>query len=164
MTGNDIKNYLELYLTTTVDSDKVVLIINECLNIIGDLALNYEVIEVTPGENGWGKLPEDTTAVVSVEQNGKPYDNWTTRGLSIKLGSLGVYDVVLRRMIPQIEELADEIKIHPLFKSPIIAYTRGMWKVIENEDSQDGHRLLEQFKEEALKAYNILKNVRERGV
>ncbi len=164
MTGNDIKEHLELYLSTTVDSEKVVLIINECLALIGDLVLCYDEIELSPGDGGWDQLPENTTAVVSVTLDGKAYDNWTSRGTSIHFGELGVFNAVIRRMANEIKSLNDSIDIHPLFKPALIFYTRGIWKIIEDDTSQDGHRLLEQFKEESLKAYNIIKRIRDRGV
>lgn len=164
MTGTEVKEHVDLYLSTDVEDNKVLMLINESLNMIGDLALNdQEVTITTNGDAEWKSLPPDTTNVKSAYKGSDVVNDWFVRGTKIHFQSPGTYHVVIRQMVPEITDLSDEIMIHPLFKMAILSYVRGMFKVIDDDESRDGQALLAQFKEESLKAFNLLERIRDRG-
>ena len=165
MKGTDVKEHAELYLNTTLDESKVLMLINECLNMIGDLALNDQEVTITTSNAGeWKALPFDTTNVKAVYEGTSAVDDWYVRGMRIRFQRPGTYQVVIRQMIPEIESLSDEIQVHPLFKMAILSYVRGMLKMIDDDESRDGQALLAQFKEESLKAFSLLERIRNRAI
>ena len=165
MKGTDVKEHAELYLNTTVEDSAVLMLINESLNMIGDLALNDQEVVITTSVGGeWKPLPDDTTNVKAVYSGNDAVDDWYVRGMRIRFQRPGTYQVVIRQMIPEIESLSDEIQVHPLFKMAILSYVRGMLKMIDDDQSADGQALLAQFKEESIKAFNLLERIRNRGI
>lgn len=163
MTGLEAKKLLDTYLSVDAEPELVLTIINEALNLIGDLALHVEEYSIDFGElTGWVDLPSNTTSIQSVSMNDQQIQNYEIRGMKISFENPGTYDVVIRTLLPELVKLEDEIEIHPIFNSAIIAYLRGFYKMMEDDASQDGMRLLAEFKEECLKSHNTLDRIRNR--
>ena len=79
MKGTDVKEHAELYLNTTLEDSAVLMLINESLNMIGDLALNdQEVMITTSVEGEWKPLPDDTTNVKAVYSGNNAVDDCTS--------------------------------------------------------------------------------------
>ena len=53
MKGTDVKEH-GLYLNTTLEDSAVLMLINESLNMIGDLALNDQEVTITTSVEGNG--------------------------------------------------------------------------------------------------------------
>lgn len=161
-TGNDIKVASELYTGASLEPEEILLIINESLDTIGDLALyDTEVSVVAEGKNEWCSLPEDTTAILYVEDmTGQNYNGWTTNGTKIKFQDVGEYLAGVRRMVPKISSLDDNILIHPLFRKAILAYTRGFIKLMDDDQSSDGMAQMQEFVNIVGVANKTLKDIR----
>lgn len=162
-TGNDIKVAAELYTGASLEPEEVILIINEALDTIGDLALHdTEVSVVAEEKNKWCNLPEDTTAILCVsDKAGQNYNGWTTNGTKIKFEDVGEYLVGMRRMVPKISTLDDKIVIHPLFRKAILAYTRGFIKLMDDDQSSDGMAQMQEFVNVVGVANKTLKDIRK---
>lgn len=165
--GSDVKLAAEVYLNTDdLEDSHVLLFINEALDLIGDLALHVqEVTFTTTSANQWCDLPEDTTSIQSVtNSSGKIVDDYKVQGMKVQFADPGVYTMVVRRMVPKVNNLNEPIVIHPLFNAAIISYVRGMLKKRDHDESQDGNSLVGQFWQECAKAHGILLKIRSRGV
>jgi len=163
MTGLEAKRHLDVYVGVDSEEDLVLLIVNEALNLIGDLAFHTEEHSLfSRVESEWLDLPENTTNIQSVSMDGQQIQNYEIRGLKIRFENSGTYDVVIRTLPPKLEDLEDEIEVHPVFNSAIIAYLRGFYKMMDDDTSQDGARLLAEFKEECIKSFNTLERIRNR--
>lgn len=163
-TGEHVKRAAELYVGAEMDSEEdAILIINEALETIGDLALNSEDYPVIAENAEWNELPKDTTAINYVlDSDGKIYQEWTSDSTRIKFTKPGSYIVNLRRMVPQITSLDEEIQIHPLFHKPIIAYVRGFMKLMDDDQSADGQAQMQDFANSVGLAHQTLSNIRKR--
>lgn len=161
-TGEYIKRSAELYVGAELDNDDAIIIINEALETIGDLALHIENYNINAEGTDWCELPSDTTAINYITKGGAIYSEWSSDGTRIKFADAGTYLVNLRRMVPQITTLGDEIQIHPLFHKSITAYVRGFMKLMDDDQSADGQAQMQEFTNGVGLAHEILKNVRKR--
>lgn len=155
----EIKELAELYIPgLEIDDGEAVSVINEALSILGDLGLVYGKITVEAEKGKWFYLPEDATVVsVVTKADDAPYMHWKIRGRAIMFEDSGTYVIHARRIPPPIQNILDEPEIHPMYQQCIVTYLRGFFKVRDDDSSEDGHRLLGKFEEEALRAFNALR-------
>lgn len=161
--GEYIKRAAELYVGATIEEPNAILIVNEALEKIGDFALNHVEHSVTAENSDWYDLPNDTTAILFVtDALGILYNQWSSRGTKICFEEAGTYKVHIRKMVDRINSLEEEIKIHPLFHQPIIAYVRGFLKLMDEDTSTDGKEQIQLFENGVALAYQMLSNIRKR--
>ena len=166
MTGDYVKQSAELYVGSDLDPADALMIINEATETIGDLALNYNEIDIViaGGGNSWVSFPSDTTAIIIVyDEFGEIYELWSSRGTKVKIEDAGDYKAIIRQMVPKLTSLANEIQIHPLFNTAIIAYVRGFMKMRDDDSSPDGQAQMQKFTEEVQKAHVMLSAMRKRN-
>ena len=165
MTGDHVKQSAELYVGSDLDPADALLMINEALETIGDLALYYNDLDVVrPAGVSWVSLPANTTAIIVIyDEFGEVYEEWTSRGTKVNIVAPGDYKVVIRQMVPKLTLLANEIQIHPVFNPAIIAYVRGFMKMRDDDSSPDGQAQMQRFTEEVQKAHMILSALRKRN-
>lgn len=166
MTGVQAKEQAELYVGAEIE--EALIIINECLNIIGDAASHFdeEDIPIAAVTNGtWVELPSDTTSIIKVENDsGIPISEWESRGTRLRVLTGGVpdgdYSAIIRRMVPVLADLEEEIDIHPLFNTAIVLYLRSFAKLADDDSSPDGDKQLQMFNAELAKAHGTLEQIR----
>ena len=157
MTGLEIKEAGERYLGITLPEEEVVFIINEALARFGDLGVVHAETEVDAEAGIWYEMPEDLTSILQVRDvEGEIYYGYETRGSRIRFKSTGHYNILARRLPSPIEAITDTPEVHPILHRALVSYVRGWIKVRDDDESQDGHRLLSQSDEEALRHYNML--------
>lgn len=157
MNGDEIRNKAAAYVGKSVDDATALEIINDALDEISDLGLCYANIDVTAEAGKWYDLPDDATAVVQVtDSEGNFVYNWKQLGQRIMFSIPGSYVISARRQPPHIESLSVEPQIHPLYHQAIATYFKAVQKLRVNDESSDGHRLMEQFRSDVQRAYNIL--------
>lgn len=162
MTGQEAKELAELYLGAEIP--EALVIINEALNIIGDMALNHDDVTIPAGSIGsWVSLPSDTTAVIKVvDSNERPSSSWELRGLKLRLNEgEGDHSVVIRRLVTPLQNLSQDIDIHPAFYSSIVFYLRAFSKLADDDTSTDGKEHLALFQSEVQKAHMTLMQIRK---
>lgn len=161
MKGNDLKPLIETYIRAEIEPETLVLMINECLDAIGDQALLHKNIEVILNANEWQNLPNNVTAVIEVtNSNGELYTDWQTLGSLIKVLDSGGYHITARMLTPHISSLDEEIEIHALFNYAILCYLRGISKKADDDMSQDGSEQLQMFLAGVQKAHETLLGMR----
>lgn len=161
--GSYIKRAAELYVGATVSDEDVIMIINEALESIGDNALYTEIVVINAENvNSFYDLPKETTSINYVTKDDKPYSDWTSDGTRIKFANQGSYNVHINRMVPLIDNLDDEVKIHPLFHTAIVAYVRGFLKLMDDDQSQDGLTQMQLFNNGVALAHKTLSELRKR--
>ena len=159
MTGTDIQQSIQRYLGASVAPADVIAVVNECLDAIGDRALIHDTIPLTLVARVWEELP-NVTSIIGVLVNNKPYNKWQTKGTSIRVHDAGDYVVKVRKMADHIDGIGDTVEIHRLFHFSILCYVRGTFKLFDDDESADGHKLIQQFEEETNKAYETLTKIR----
>lgn len=161
MKGSDLKPLVETYVGTNIDSETLILMINECLDAIGDRALLYKEFDMILNAGEYKSLPDNVTAIIEVvTSNRELYTDWQTLGTLIRVLDSGGYYITARMMTPHISSLDEEIEIHSLFNYAIICYLRGISKKIDDDMSQDGTEQLQIFNAEVQKAHETLLSVR----
>lgn len=165
MTGAEIKRLAGLYIPgIEIEDSEAVAVINEALSILGDLGLVYGQITVEAEAGDWLYLPEDATIVsVVLERDNSAYVNWKIRGNRIMFEDSGEFTINARRVPPLLTEILDEPDIHPMYQRCIVNYLRGFFKVKDDDTSQDGHRMLAKFEEDAMRTFNILRRQHSPG-
>lgn len=157
MTVLEIKEAAERYLGITLPEDEVLFIVNEGLARFGDLGVVHAEAEVQAEADVWYEMPEDLTSILQVRgPKGEIYLDYETRGSRIRFRHSGFFTVLARRMPEPVEAITDTPEVHPLLHRALVSYLRGWVKVRDDDESQDGFRLLEQADQEALRHYNTL--------
>lgn len=157
MKGNDLRPLVETYIRAEIEPETLVLMINECLDAIGDRALLYKNVEMILNAGEWQNLPNNVTAIMEVTSSGgELYGDWQTLGSLIKVLDSGGYHLTIRMMPPRISSLDEEIEIHSLFNHAILCYLRGITKKSDDDMSQDGAEQLQMFQAEVQKAHETL--------
>lgn len=152
----------EMYCGVAIADDILLDVVNEALETIGDLAFIDEEIEITAPDDSWVELPETTTKIINVMKGDKTYQQWQTRGYSIKFVEPGTYTVTVQRMPNKVEIITDIPECHILFHKAIVTYLRGFVKLTKDDNNQDGHKLIEQFNSEIGRVAGMIQSNRKR--
>jgi len=163
MTGLQIKAAVELYIDDTLESTNVLTAINEAISIIGDMALVFDKVESDYKANMWYPLPAGCTYVDEVnicDGTNSVYTGYRIKGNEILFGSSNRYIINYRRQPRGIASLNDTPEIHEAYHQPIVTYVKGWVRLVDDEDSNDGLRLMAQWEKDIQRVYNMLKRKR----
>lgn len=162
MTGLEIKKEAEAYIEEFIDDPDALVFINRCLNMIGDMALIYEVVTgEIENPNEWYELPSGLTNVRKVETApGRPYTEYEVADNWIRFRHPGRYTIHYRRLPRPLKGILDTPEIHPVFHSALVTGLIALWKLKDDDENPDGVRHYHEFKEQAMRAYNTLQRSR----
>lgn len=158
MTGNDIKDKVERYTDMTVSDDLILDAINEAISWLGNMNYIIDVITISPeAEKEYG-LPSDLIKILSIEDTEKDfyYENYLIDGNIIRFKDEGNYMIYAQRNPDEIDRMSKELPLHSMLQSCILNYVKGYAKVTIDDTSEDGHRLLQKFEQDSVKAYQTL--------
>ena len=107
-------------------------------------------------------MPDDLISVIKVEDTDgeEYYKGYLIDGKLIRFEDAGKYRVFGERQ-PQVPAGPDEeLALYPLLQYCVLDYVKGFCKVSIDDTSQDGHRLMQKFQQDALKAYQSIRKGR----
>ena len=164
MTPANIKEKVERYLTKDNIENEIILDgIEESISWLGNMGYVINTINEEFEEKLFYTLPKDVLGVIKVEdiEEETYYENWKVDGNLIRFGETGKYRIFLNRNPIFPTGIDEELDIHPLLQYAILDYVKGFCKVTIDDTSEDGHRLMQKFKEDALKAYKMIRRNRD---
>ena len=141
MTGSDILSYVEMRMGVTVDSDKLLVAINEALDRLNDHGLLYGTITVdVTDEDEEYSLPNDFTFVekVFVLDGGDVYlyEGFHYRNGIIYFNDEEKFEIIARKMPKHLTAIGDSFTdLHKMYHQGVKFYVLGWFK--ENDDDQD---------------------------
>lgn len=158
MTGEKLRTEAIRYNGFNITEDDAIAYLNESLRRLGDMGLVYGQIDVSAQAGVGYALPPDLLHVVRVETQGSrlPYDGFRMVADEILFNRNGDFTIYARRMPSPMEFIDEEPDVPVLFHNALLLFLRGMTKLQDDETSQDGHMLVQQFEEEAAKAFRSL--------
>ena len=157
LTGLEIKSLVEKYVDITIDSDDALEVINEAMDKIGDLGLVYGQVTLVAEADTPYRMPADATIVTVILEDGETADGWTFRGGAIRFARAGTYTIIARRNPEHIELIEEELDLHPSYQRSVVTYLRGWFKLKDDDESPDGHRLMQQFRAEVDHTFALLR-------
>jgi len=162
LTGVEIKREAEAYIEEFIDDPDALVFINRVLNMIGDMALIYEVVTGTiEYPYDWYELPPTLTNVRKVETSGGvPFHDYEVVDNWIRFPSPGQYTIHYRRLPKPLTGILDTPEIHPAFHSALVTGLIALWKLKDDDENPDGVRNYHEFKEHAMRVYNTLQRSR----
>lgn len=163
MTGTEIQSYIEARMGTQVESDLVIMAINEAIDMLGDDTLLYDTIEDFNVSNSsqWYSLPPDYTVVKKVtttNDDGKEvlYMKWNYRNGEISFNDEKTYTITARKLSHHISDIADDLGLHRLYDNAIKFYALAWFKENDDDNDQAVTKYYERFNTAAQKAANTL--------
>lgn len=166
MTALEIKRAAEAYVDEIIDDDQAITAINRALAEIGDQADLYSHLDVnlqTPGEEV--DLPSEAISVYMVEsldRYGEPYEDYRQIGHTLFFRDPGRFRIHYRRMPSRLP--ANAINARPdipdIFHEALVTYVAAWWKLQDDDESPDGLRLMDEFKQQVLRISSVLRRRR----
>jgi len=160
MTGTEVKNKVERYINTTCDEDLILDAIEDAINWLGSMGYIIDTVLLEGVEaDEFYELPSDLIKVLKVEKpdDKEYYYDYLIDGDLIRFADDGKYRIFAQKNPSMISAIGDELNMHPMLENCIVTYAKGFIKVTIDDSSQDGHRLLQKFEKDSLKAYLTLK-------
>lgn len=160
MTGEDILDKIKNFVDVNVGEDQVMDGIEEAINWLGVYAYAIDKIDMTGSE---GKkvydLPDNIILIMYVEdiEEEEYYYNYLVTGNEIRFKDDGNYYVVAQVQPEMIENIDDEISLHPMLQNCILTYVKGFVKMANDDESEVSWRYIEKFERDAMRAYEALK-------
>lgn len=166
MTVEELLRSAALYADDDIEQVDALTAVNEALIKIGDMAFVHDettLAGVAPGV--WHPLPSDLTSVVSVKDvRGRDYPRFKVMGAMISFGNPGDYKIRYRRMPKRVTEMSDTPEVPAVFFAALATYLKSWFKLKEDEDSEDGMRLRQEFSIDVQRAYNVMLRGQRRGL
>ena len=163
MTPNEIKAKVERYLNRdTVDIEHINDALEESINWLGHAGYIIDTLIFNAEEKEFYELPDDLISIIKVEDTDEEeyYEGYLIDGKLIRFEDAGKYRVFGERQ-PQVPAGPDEeLTLYPLLQYCVLDYVKGFCKVSIDDTSQDGHRLMQKFQQDAAKAYRSIKSDR----
>lgn len=165
MTGEQIRERVERYVDDSTDDLDALAAINEALAILGDQGLIYETLGFIADAGVWYNLPIDCTYVSHVTRSigantFSSYINYQIEGNSILFSDDGSYIIHYRRNPASLTSLAQSPDVHQSFHQCIVTYCKSWFKLKDDDESQDGLRLAQQWERDIQRVYNALNRKR----
>jgi hypothetical protein len=158
VTGTEVIQAVKDYTGVTLDNDKAIRVINEAMGKVSDRGMVYGYIEITAIAMTWYEMPTEATFLWSVQDSaGYLYVNYQAAGLRIRFKDAGTYGLTSRRQPVPLENIASPLGLHPIFEDCVVTYCRGFAKLEENDESSDGLRLMNDFKQDVILGFNTLR-------
>jgi len=160
MTGTEIQVYIEKRMGITVESDDVLMAINEAIDMLGDMGLLYDTINdiEVADTTEWYNLPPDFTFIEKVlTSKGELYLRWNYRNGQINFSDLNTYQIIARKMGKHLENIADSFTdIHRLYHNSIKFYALAWFKENDDDNDQAAEKYYERFAATAQQATQTL--------
>lgn len=159
MTGRDILEKAERYIGRKPDELVVIDGIQEAINWLGNKGYIIDTINVNATAKQRYDLPSDLIRIIKIEnqKENKYYYNYILDGNRIRFGDDGEYKIFAEKHPFLIENIDKDLNLHSMLEGCVLTYVKGHCKVVLDDTSEDGHRLLKKFKEDAVMAYRTLK-------
>jgi hypothetical protein len=166
LTGNEIKASVDAYVHAPQTASDTLLYINEALDKISDQGLVFATVEINAEAKTWYEFPNDCTSIIEVEVETENADKWNyyrwqLEGNQIRFADAGTYTIYARRQPEHLLDLTLEPAVNRIYHQAIVTYGKGWSKLKENDESMDGHKKMDEFQQDVLKAFNTLR--RKRG-
>ncbi len=161
MTLQEMITAAAAYIDDDIEEEDALIAVNEAQAKLGDMAFVQDQITLPHDASevrAWHELPPSLTRIVRVTQarDGKPYSAYQKSGQMIRFNSPGQYTITYRRMPKPITRLDEEPEVPQVFHGALVTYLRAWVRLKEDEDSQDGLRLIQEFYVDADRAYRTL--------
>ena len=160
MTPNEIQEKVQRYLNRdTVADEQIMDAIEEAINWLSRMGFLIDTIEKEYEGKDFYELPEDLIAIFKVEdvEEETYLRDYKIDGNLIRFAEDGKYRLFAERQPKVPESMNDELEMHDSLQYAVLDYVKGFCKVSIDDTSQDGHRLMQKFQQDALKAYQFLK-------
>jgi hypothetical protein len=158
VTGTEVIQAVKDYTGITLDNATALRVINEALTKVSDRGMVYGFIEIAATAMTWYEMPNDATFLWSVEDSdGYLYVNYQAAGLRIRFKDSDTYGLTSRRQPIAMENLASPLGLHPIFEDCVVTYCRAFAKLSENDESMDGLRLMQEFKQDVILGFNTMR-------
>lgn len=160
MTGNDIKDKADRYTSADITEDTIIDAIQDAFNWLGSKGYIIDTLLLEDIDaDTFYSLPKDLVRIIKVEkpEENEYYYDYLIDGNMIRFGSEGTYRIFAERNPPMVNDMTTELPLHPMLANCVSNYAKGYAKVSIDDTSEDGHRLLQQFRQDAMLAYNTLK-------
>lgn len=159
MTGQDIIEKTKRYISREPDTDLVIDAIQSAINWLGNKGYIIDKIDIEAEPDGFYEFPEDIIRVIKVEipAENKYYYSYIIDGNLIRFQDKNEYRIFAEKHPFKYQNRHEEIPMHPMLQGCVEDYVKGYCKLSIDDTSQDGHRLIQEFKENSAKAYQVLK-------
>jgi hypothetical protein len=166
MTVQDLIDAASAYIDDDIELADAIIATNEAQARIGDMAFIYDGVTLNGCiVNTWYDLPAEVTTIVAVKRDdGKRYTNYRKLGQRIEFAHPGTYSVEYRRMPVAVSKATDAVEVPAPYHSALVTYMRYWAKAKEDEDSEDGMRLKQEFYLETDRAYRALLKSERKGL
>lgn len=165
VTEDQVREIADDYLGTTVAEEDLLHYVNAALNELGDMALLMATTQLAYTDTGvWQDLPAGLTKIEDVrDSDGNRYRNFVVRNGKIQFGDTGTYSIAYRYIAPHLDDFDSDIPIHRAYLTALASYAIAQQKLRDDDNSPDGLRHVEKFKQDADKAFRTLQQ-RDMGV
>ena len=163
MTPNEIKEKVERYLNRdNVDLNSITDGIEEAMNWLGNMGYLINTINMVVEAEEFYELPEDLISILKIEDPEKKeiVTDYIVDGNLIRFKEQGEYRVFAERQPLTPLDESTELELHIMLQYCVLDYVKGFCKVSIDDTSQDGHRLMQKFQQDSLKAYQAIKRGR----
>jgi len=158
MLGTEIQTKAERYIDADISDNSILDGIEEFLNWLGNKGYVEGTILLDVEEDTFYTLPYNIIRITKIEdpEEDEFYYNYIVDGDKIRFGDEGTYRIFAKKH-PSISALADSLGLHLMLEGATLKYVKGYCKLEIDDTSQDGARLVTEAKEDATRAYQILK-------
>ena len=158
MTGQELKDKVKRYMNKEPSDDDVLDGIQEAMNELGVRNHLIDTEDISAAAKDENTLPNNYIRVIKVEipEENKYYFNYLIDGNKIRFANEDDYKIYYQKHPETYKDLSEELPMHPMLQKCVLDYVKGHCKVIINDTSEDGHRLLQQFTEKSMMAYEVL--------
>ena len=158
MTGIEVKKKVHRYLENKFDNELILDGIQEMISWLGEMGYIEGTIDIKAEPNNFYQLPEDIIKIDKVEipEENAYYEDYLIDGMKIRFEDENNYKIFAKRL-PIIENIEDDLTLHRMLENSVVKYVKGFCKMQVNDQSQDGARLQQEAKKDAVKSYRMLK-------
>lgn len=157
MTGEEILQGAQRFVDEMIDEGDAVGAINEGISKLGDMALIYAQTEIAAAADTWYALPANLVKVAQVtDSDGYAYIDYSIIDGMISFVYEDSYTIHYRRPAVRLTKLDESPELHELFHPCLVDYLIGWWKLKEDDQSADGLRRMQEYRDNATRAYQML--------
>ena len=158
MTGNDLKKKVERFTDLTLKDNFILDGIQEAINKMGNRGHIIDTTEINATENEFNDLPDSLIRVIKVEikDEEKYYYNYLIDGKKIRFKDSDTYNVFYQKQPFELDDLTDELEMHPMLQQPVLTYLKGFIRLSQEERQESGWQYLQMFEQESEMAYQYL--------
>ena len=163
MTPKNIQNKVQRYLNRdNVEDNQIIDAIEEAINWLGRMGYLIDTVIMEYEGKKFYHLPQDLISVLKVEdvEEETYFSDYKIDGNLIRFAEDGKYRIFAERQPKVPGGMEDELKMHASLQYAVLDYVKGFCKVSIDDRSEDGHRLMQKFQQDSLKAYQAIKRGR----